>query len=85
MSRTHIHVREHGSWSEQFNLLFRDYLRTHEIERNDYAQVKIDLAKKYRDQRIAYVEGKTEMVWHIMQKANVWSQISGWKPGISDC
>src|SRR5262249_11057136 len=27
--RTHIHVRRAGSWSEQFALLFRDYLRTH--------------------------------------------------------
>jgi GrpB-like predicted nucleotidyltransferase (UPF0157 family) len=25
--RTHIHVRRLGSWSEQFALLFRDYLR----------------------------------------------------------
>ncbi|WP_280142839.1 hypothetical protein [Paenibacillus sp. 453mf] len=25
MRRTHIHVRQSGSWSEQLNLLFRDY------------------------------------------------------------
>src|SRR5690606_25987156 len=27
--RTHIHVREAGSFSEQMTLLFRDYLRAH--------------------------------------------------------
>jgi GrpB-like predicted nucleotidyltransferase (UPF0157 family) len=27
--RTHIHVRKHGSFSQQFPLLFRDYLRAH--------------------------------------------------------
>lgn len=79
MRRTHIHVRESGSWSEQFNLLFRDYLRKHENERNEYAQVKYDLAKQYGNRRELYVEGKTEIVWSIMQKANRWSQEIGWK------
>ena len=27
--RVHIHFRKEGSWSEQFALLFRDYLRAH--------------------------------------------------------
>ena len=30
--RTHIHVRRAGSFSEQFPLLFRDYLRDHRDE-----------------------------------------------------
>ena len=30
--RTHIHVRQRGSWAEQFALLFRDYLRSHPAE-----------------------------------------------------
>lgn len=81
MRRTHIHVRESGSWSEQFNLLFRDYLREHETERNEYAQTKYNLANHYRDQRERYVEGKTEVVWKIMMKANKWSQEIGWKQG----
>ncbi|MFL1675826.1 GrpB family protein [Paenibacillus dendritiformis] len=32
MRRTHIHVREAGSFAEQFALLFRDYLRVHPEE-----------------------------------------------------
>lgn len=85
MRRTHIHVRESGSWSEQFNLLFRDYLREHEAERNEYAQVKYDLANQFRDQRERYIEGKTEIVWRIMIKANKWSQEIGWRPDKSQC
>ncbi|MFC5406871.1 GrpB family protein [Cohnella soli] len=84
MRRTHIHVRQLGSWSEQFNLLFRDYLREHEVERTKYAQFKYDLADQYRDQRNKYVEGKTEIVWNIMLKANKWSQEIGWKPSKPD-
>ena len=80
MRRTHIHVRQSGSWSEQFNLLFRDYLREHEFEKNEYSKVKYELANLYRDQRGKYVEGKTEIVWNIMLKANNWSQEIGWKP-----
>ncbi|WP_373231328.1 GrpB family protein [Cohnella sp.] len=82
--RTHIHIREHGSWSEQFNLLFRDYLRKHENERDEYAKLKYDLAKKYRDQRAKYIEGKTKTIWNIMLKANKWSQEIGWKPSGPD-
>lgn len=84
MRRTHIHVRQSGSWSEQFNLLFRDFLREHENERNEYAQVKYDLANRFKEQRELYVEGKTEIVWNIMIKANKWSQEIGWKPSKPD-
>jgi len=82
--RTHIHVRQSGSWSEQFNLLFRDYLREHETERTKYAQVKYELANQFREQREKYVEGKTQTVWDIMMKANRWSQKIGWKPNNPD-
>lgn len=80
MRRTHIHVRETGSWSEQFNLLFRDYLREHEDVRNEYERAKYELAEQFRNQRDRYVDGKTEIVWRIMMKANRWSQETGWKP-----
>ncbi|MFD1129076.1 GrpB family protein [Paenibacillus provencensis] len=80
MRRTHIHVRQVGSWSEQLNLLFRDYLREHEDAKMKYAEVKYELANLYRDQRGNYVEGKSEIVWDILMKANLWSQKIGWRP-----
>jgi len=45
--RTHIHVRQHGSWNEQFALLFRDYLRAHSAVAGRYADLKRDLARQY--------------------------------------
>ena len=82
--RTHIHVRQAGSFSEQITLLFRDYLRVHPTDCLRYAQEKHRLMKLYRNERPKYVEGKGPVVWDIMQKAHTWSLEVGWKPGISD-
>lgn len=82
--RTHIHVRQSGSWSEQFALLFRDYLRSHPEDVQKYVQVKYDLARNFRHDRPAYVDGKGPVIWEIMIKASRWTQETGWQPGPSD-
>ncbi|GGD77962.1 GrpB family protein [Paenibacillus nasutitermitis] len=82
--RTHIHVREEGSWSQQFALLFRDYLRCHPDDCKIYADDKYELARTFRHQREAYVNAKEPMIWTIMNKATRWSQQTGWRPGVSD-
>jgi GrpB-like predicted nucleotidyltransferase (UPF0157 family) len=47
--RTHIHVRKAGSFSEQFPLLFRDFLRVHrEAAAAGYEAVKRRLAARQR-------------------------------------
>lgn len=82
--RTHVHVRQAGSFSEQMNLLFRDYLREHQEDRLKYAEEKHRLMSLYKDQRTKYVEGKGPMVWNILEKAHIWSQEIGWQPAKSD-
>ncbi|MED1795245.1 GrpB family protein [Brevibacillus nitrificans] len=82
--RTHIHVREAGSYSEQVTLLFRDFLRAHPADCLRYAQEKHRLMELYRAERPKYVEGKGPIVWEILQKAHVWSQEIGWRPSTSD-
>jgi len=82
--RTHIHVRKAGSWSEQFALLFRDYLREHAEDREKYERVKRDLAAKYRDERIKYTDAKNVVFWEIMFRADRWEKRTGWEPGPSD-
>ncbi|UNK16893.1 GrpB family protein [Paenibacillus sp. N3/727] len=84
MRRTHIHVRESGSWPEQFALLFRDYLREHLADCKRYADVKYQLAEKYQYERERYVEEKEPVIWEIARKAHSWSQQVGWKPGKTD-
>ncbi|MDQ1914069.1 GrpB family protein [Paenibacillus sp. GD4] len=82
--RTHIHVRQAGSFSEQVTLLFRDYLRTHPADCFRYAQEKHRLMALYKNERPKYVEGKGPIVWDILQKAHSWSQEVGWRPEITD-
>ncbi|NGZ76964.1 GrpB family protein [Saccharibacillus alkalitolerans] len=79
--RTHIHVREAGSWSEQFPLLFRDFLRGHEAFRKLYAEEKRALAARYSQphERHSYVDGKDPIIWRIMREASKWSQRTGWR------
>lgn len=84
MKRIHIHVREKGSWSEQFALLFRDFLREHEEYRKLYAEEKYMLMKRYQNERHLYVEGKEPIIWKIMNEASRWSQKTGWRPGKTD-
>ncbi len=83
MRRCHIHVRRAGSWSEQFALLFRDYMRSHDEDTRRYATLKRSLATEGRDVG-EYTELKGPFIWEIMVKATAWSQATGWEPGPRD-
>ena len=82
--RTHIHVRELGSWAEQQALLFRDYLRAHPADVAEYVALKRRLAQEFADNREAYTDAKGPLIWQVMMRANTWSQFTGWRPGPSD-
>jgi GrpB-like predicted nucleotidyltransferase (UPF0157 family) len=82
--RTHVHVRRAGSFSEQWALLFRDYLRAHREVAVEYAAVKTRLAIQFRDDRHAYTEAKGPFMWEIIRRADEWAQAQGWLPGPSN-
>jgi len=82
--RTHIHVRRAGSWPEQFALLFRDYMRTHDEDAKRYAELKYRLAEQYAEDHRGYTEAKAPFIWETMVKADTWSQEIGWEPSPSD-
>ena len=82
--RIHIHVRESGSWSEQFALLFRDYMRSNEGDCRNYAALKYKLAESFRNDRHNYVNAKEPFIWEAMKRASSWSQDIGWRPAKSD-
>ncbi len=83
--RTHVHVRTAGSWSEQFALLMRDYLRAHPEASVSYATHKRELADRLGADRQAYTQAKDPFIWALMAQANSWTQATGWVPGLSDC
>ncbi|MFC6161242.1 GrpB family protein [Kribbella jiaozuonensis] len=82
--RTHIHVRKLGSFSQQFPLLLRDYLRTHPEELPPYETLKRSLAAQHPDDRTAYTNAKLPWFWQTIQRADTWSQATGWEPAPTD-
>ena len=82
--RTHVHVRRLGSFSEQWALLFRDYLRAHPEVATEYDAVKRRLAVHYRDDRRGYAAAKEPFSWAVIRRADGWAQAQGWQPGPSD-
>jgi GrpB-like predicted nucleotidyltransferase (UPF0157 family) len=53
-------------WDE--HVTFRDAVRADPALARRYAQLKRDLARRYRDDRIAYTEAKTEFVEEALRK-----------------
>ncbi|MFH8365839.1 GrpB family protein [Streptomyces sp. NPDC018031] len=82
--RTHVHVRQLGSFSQQFPLLFRDYLRDHPAAATGYAAAKRRYAAEFRHDRPGYVRAKDACVWEVIRRADAWAQRTGWSPGPSD-
>jgi len=82
--RTHIHVRQRGSWAELFALLYRDYMRSNADEAERYADIKRMLAEKHRNDQPAYTDAKEPYLWELMRRADRWSQDVGWQLGPSD-
>ncbi|MTI29415.1 GrpB family protein, partial [Xanthovirga aplysinae] len=65
----HIHMgeKEHGNLWDR--LYFRDYLKDNPKLAQEYENLKKELAKKYKNDRDAYTEGKTEFVLKITKEA----------------
>ena len=70
----HIHVVEYNGieWNNYIN--FRDYLNAFYSEAKKYEELKINLAKKYPNDRGAYTEGKKELISQILKDAQKWKQ-----------
>jgi len=69
----HIHVVQSGGVEERRTLAFRDYLREHPKVARAYEGLKRKLARQYNAPtsaaRQAYVDGKTEFVTRVTQRA----------------
>ncbi len=76
----HIHVCQAGDVWERDHLLFRDYLRSDDPTRDRYAQLKLELAAMYRNDRLAYTDGKAEFVYETLAKAGRWARATRWEP-----
>ena len=70
----HIHVVLYGSdeWNNYIN--FRDYLNSNIEAAREYEAVKLRLAEQYPDDRIAYTDGKQEVIDRLLADARVWKR-----------
>jgi GrpB-like predicted nucleotidyltransferase (UPF0157 family) len=65
----HLYVCPPGSPAYLQHITFRDYLRNHRRDADAYAELKCDLAGKFRDDREAYNQAKSGFVAEILRRA----------------
>lgn len=70
----HIHAFESGSPEIERHNLFVEFMNAHPIEAARYEKLKIELAKKFKDDPNGYAEGKSSFIKHIDKKAIQWKQ-----------
>jgi GrpB-like predicted nucleotidyltransferase (UPF0157 family) len=75
----HVHVCGSGGAWERDHLLFRDYLRANPLVRETYAELKKELIARWRHDRKAYGESKTEFVLDTLADAVEWATTTGWR------
>ncbi len=79
-----VHVRVAGSYGEQFQLLFRDFLRADVRARQRYADEKEKLAANPWITVDEYAEAKGDVIWAVVRDATRWAAATGWAPPPSD-
>jgi GrpB-like predicted nucleotidyltransferase (UPF0157 family) len=67
----HLHLLLNGSNELKHHIEFRNILRQYRLLADDYAQLKIDLAKKYKGEREKYTEAKSDFIKATLQKYSV--------------
>jgi GrpB-like predicted nucleotidyltransferase (UPF0157 family) len=65
----HVHVWREGSDNQLEQLVFRDWLRTHDDDRVRYEAVKRELASREWDSMGDYANAKSDIVTEIMRRA----------------
>lgn len=65
----HVHIVEYGSWTYWRHILFRDYLFAHPETAQQYEQLKREMAIKFKTDRNAYTDSKTEFIRSIVAQA----------------
>ena len=65
----HMYVCPKYSPELERQILFRDFLRSHDDARDEYASLKQTLAKKHRHDIDAYIAGKHRFIMYIVEMA----------------
>jgi GrpB-like predicted nucleotidyltransferase (UPF0157 family) len=74
----HVHVCSAGSEWERRHLLFRDWLRRSDADRDRYGSVKRSLAGETWPTMQHYTEAKGDVIAAVMRRAEAWAAEAGW-------
>ena len=66
---SHVHIYEEGNDEIERHLLYRDFMRSHPQQRDEYEQLKKALAIKCKDDMTCYLNGKYEFIEDIINQA----------------
>ena len=64
-----LHIVEQSTWDERNERLMRDYLLVHSEAVAAYAAIKIQLARDYAEDSLAYTKAKTAFIQKVVDKA----------------
>ena len=78
--RSHIHIRQDGRFNQRYPLLFRDYLRAHDIMRQGYATIKTRLAEIFPNSIDGYLYIKDPVMDMMYAAAQDWALTVNWQP-----
>jgi GrpB-like predicted nucleotidyltransferase (UPF0157 family) len=65
----YLHMVKFDSKDWKNYLLFRNYLRTHKKIAEEYAKLKLSLARKFPNNRTLYTDGKDKFIQKILKRA----------------
>ena len=82
--QVHVHVRVQDRFNQRYTLICRDYLRTHPMAANAYAEVKRQLAKYFPNDVEAYYDIKDPVFDVMMAGGLEWAEATDWQQPPSD-
>jgi GrpB-like predicted nucleotidyltransferase (UPF0157 family) len=83
-ARVHLHVRSVDRLNRRYALICRDYLRSHPMAAAAYAEIKLQLAKRFAEDVDSYYDIKDPVFDIIMSGGFEWAEISDWSPPPTD-
>lgn len=82
--RAHVHIRQRGTFNQQFPLICRDYLRSHPVTAKAYEQIKQRLAGFFPEDQDAYYDIKDPVFDIIHEGAMEWAKRVNWQEAAPD-
>ncbi|GIG69662.1 dephospho-CoA kinase [Phytomonospora endophytica] len=76
---THVHIRAEGTPGQRYALMFRDWLRANDDERDGYADHKHELAATGMTTS-DYAEAKEPWFTEILPRLDDWAKRTAWAP-----